>query len=376
MALKKEAIRIRAFNLQFFSSEKTEPATPRKREQSREEGQSAKSQDLTAALIMITGLVCFLWFGATMWGAMVGLFDDSIRHLSSDVFQGDRWLDGLIQKAGVVFFIGWLPMGALCALVAGGVMVYQVGFMITSKPLIPKPDRMNPISGLKKIISMRTIVEMIKGILKALLLLLILYHGMNKSKDMVMILMRVPLNLGTKMIMDNIWNLAMRMALMLLVLGLFDYLYQKWEFEKSIRMSKQDIKDEYKQMEGDPLIKRRIRQRQRELAKGRMMADVPNADVIITNPTHIAVALQYDQEKMSAPTVTAKGEGHLANKIKELAKEHKIPVMENKPLARALFAQVEVGESVPEDLYRAVAEVLAFVYRLRGDKKTTKTTKK
>ena len=131
MALKKEAIRIRAFNLQFFSSEKTEPATPRKREQSREEGQSAKSQDLTAALIMITGLVCFLWFGATMWDAMVGLFDDSIRHLSSDVFQGDRWLDGLIQKAGVVFFIGWLPMGALCALVAGGVMVYQVGFMIT-----------------------------------------------------------------------------------------------------------------------------------------------------------------------------------------------------------------------------------------------------
>ena len=223
MALKKELTAIRTFNLQFFSSEKTEPATPRKREQSREEGQSAKSQDLTASLIMITGLVCFLWFGSSMWSAMVGLFGDSIRHLSSDVFQGDRWLDGLVQEAGIVFMIGWLPMGALCALVAGGVMVYQVGFMITPKPLIPKFDRMNPISGLKKIISMRTIVEMIKGVLKALLLLLILYHGMNKSKDLVMTLMRIPLNLGMKMIMDNIWNLSMRMALMLLVLGLFDY---------------------------------------------------------------------------------------------------------------------------------------------------------
>lgn len=363
---------IRTFDLQFFSSEKTEPATPRKREKSREEGQSAKSQDLTAALVMITGLLSILWFGSLMWGAMLGLFEDAIRHLSSDVFLDDRWLDGLAQKAGVVFFLGWLPMGLLCGLIAGGVMVYQVGFMITPKPLIPKLDRMDPIAGMKKIISMRTIVEMLKGVLKALLLLAILYDGMTKSKDLVMTLMRVPLSLGTKMIMDNIWNLSMRMALMLLVLGLFDYLYQVWEFEKSIRMSKQDIKDEYKQMEGDPLIKRRIRQRQRELAKGRMMSDVPNADVVITNPTHIAVALQYDQEKMSAPTVTAKGEGHIANKIKEMAKEHKIPVMENKTLARALFAQVEVGESVPEALYRAVAEVLAFVYRLRGDKKTTK----
>jgi flagellar biosynthetic protein FlhB len=155
------------------------------------------------------------------------------------------------------------------------------------------------------------------------------------------------------------------MALVLLLIGFADYAYQKWSFEKSIRMSKQDIKDEHKQSEGDPQIKSKIRQKQRELARSRMMSDVPKADVVVTNPTHIAVAIQYDQQTMQAPVVLAKGEGHIAMKIREIAEEHKIPIIENKPLARLLLAQVEVGESIPHDMYRAVAEVLAFVYRLK-----------
>ena len=166
--------------------------------------------------------------------------------------------------------------------------------------------------------------------------------------------------------MDRIWALSLKMALMLFVLGLFDYLYQRWEFERSIRMSKQEIKEEYKQMEGDPLVKRRIRQRQRELARKRMMSEVPKADVVITNPTHLALALQYDREIMEAPLLLAKGEGYIARKIREVAEEHKIPIVQNPPLAQALYREVEVGGEVPEAFYRAVAEVLAFVYRLKG----------
>jgi flagellar biosynthetic protein FlhB len=171
---------------------------------------------------------------------------------------------------------------------------------------------------------------------------------------------------GVALAADRVFSLALKMALVLFVLGVFDYAYQKWEFEKSIRMSKQEIKEEYKQMEGDPQIKRRIRQRQRELARRRMMADVPKADVVITNPTHLAVAIRYDPKTMGAPLVLAKGEGFVALRIREIAEEHRIPVVEDRPLARALM-QTEPGEEVPEALYRAVAEVLAFVYRLKDN---------
>ena len=158
----------------------------------------------------------------------------------------------------------------------------------------------------------------------------------------------------------------MRLALMLLVMAFADYFYQKWDFEKSIRMSKKEIKDEYKQMEGDPQIKQKIRQKQREMARNRMMADVPKADVVITNPTHIAVALQYDRAVMGAPQVIAKGADYLAQRIREIAQNNLIPVIENKPLAWALYENVEIGEEIPGDFYRGVAEVLALVYRLKG----------
>lgn len=358
----------RLWDLQFFSSEKTEEATPRKRQKSREEGQTAKSQDLVAALIMMAGLLSMLALSAQLWNIMIELFHDAIRYQGSKAIYTETWLTPWARWAADAFLRGWLPIGLLAAIVAAASLLFQVGFVVTTKPLIPDFSRMNPISGMKKVISMRTIVEMIKGVLKASFLLLTLYFGVKKEEVLIMKLMRIPLPQGFSIIADRVWWLSMRMVFLLFVLGLFDYLYQKWEFEKSIRMSKQDIKDEYKQMEGDPLIKQRIRQRQRELAKGRMMADVPNADVVITNPTHLALALQYDKKSMAAPTLIAKGEGLVAEKIKEIAKEHDVPLVEDKPLARALFAQVEVGEPIPEDLYRTVAEVLAFVYSMRKDK--------
>ena len=357
----------RAFflDVQFFAGERTEPATPRKRNKEREEGRVAKSQDLAASVVIITGLLTIYALGLAIWRRLLYMFRNTAEHLSSPLMNDTAWLTRPFMDGMSSLALGWLPLGFLCAILAVAILVYQVGFVITTKPFAIKFDRFNPISGLKKIISLRTIVELIKGMLKALVLLGMLYLALKNERDLMLSIMMYPLDKGSEMIIGKIWSLALRMAIILLLLALADYAYQKWEFEKSIKMSKQEIKEEYKQMEGDPLVKRRIRQKQRELAQKRMMSDVPKADVVVTNPTHIAVAIQYDQKNMSAPIVVAKGEDFIAQKIRYIAAEHNIPIVENKPLARALMQKVEVGETIPEELYLSVAEVLAFVYRLK-----------
>jgi flagellar biosynthetic protein FlhB len=361
----------RKFDLQFFGGERTEPATPRRREKARGEGQLAKSQDLSAAVVIISGLLGIYLLAVFVWSGMISMFTSIVSHISSDyMFEGGWWI--LPANAALRGFLaGWFPTGALCALSAIAIMLYQVGFKVITKPFVPNFNRFNPVSGLKKIISMRSIVELGKGLLKALVLLWVLYRAIRNEQDLFQSVMMFQLSDGAVIVMKKIWGLALRMAILLLVIGMADYWYQKQSFEKSIRMSKQEIKDEYKQMEGDPTVKRRIRQKQRELARGRMMSDVPKADVVVTNPTRLAIAVQYDQKSMIAPVVLAKGQGLIAQKIREIAEEHKIPVIENKPLARALMMQVEVGEAVPQELYRAVAEVLAFIYRLK-EKQTPK----
>jgi flagellar biosynthetic protein FlhB len=357
--------RVRAFDLQFFAGERTERATPRRRGKARDEGQMAKSQDLTAASVIISGLLSLYLLASYFYGAMTFMLRDIFAHLASDKMAGEDWWILPVVSAMKAFFYGWLPVGLICMVAAVVVLVRQVGFKIITEPFVPKFSRFNPISGLKKIISPRSLVELGQGFLTALVLLWVLYAAIRNEKDLFLAVMNFPLMQGAVIVMEKIWWLALRMSLFLLLIGFIDYAYQKHSFEKSIRMSKQEIKDEYKQMEGDPTVKRRIRQKQRELARGRMMSDVPKADVVVTNPTHIAVAIQYDQKSMIAPVVVAKGQGLVARRIRDLAEENKIPVIENKPLARALMAQVEVGEAVPQDLYRSVAEVLAFIYRLK-----------
>jgi flagellar biosynthetic protein FlhB len=355
----------RRFDLQFFAEERTEPASPRKRQKTRGEGQVAKSQDLSAAVVILTGLVVVYLTSSITWNSLVDMFRNTSDHLSSPLMNDAAWWARPLAEGARSFFLGWLPLGMLCAVFAAAILVYQVGFVITTKPFAFNFDRFNPVSGLKKIISLRTVVELFKGLLKAGVLLGMLYLVLRNERELMLSIMMYSLDKGAAIIIEKLWDMALRMALLLLFIALLDYAYQKWEFEKSIKMSKQEIKEEYKQMEGDPQIKRKIRQKQRELASKRMMADVPKADVVVTNPTHIAVAVRYDQKTMSAPIVVAKGDGFIAQKIKSIAGEHKIPIVENKPLARALMLQVEVGEEVPESLYRAVAEVLAFVYRLK-----------
>jgi len=248
------------------------------------------------------------------------------------------------------------------------VTVAQVGIELTPKPLIPKMDRFNPVSGLKKVISLRSLVELVKGLLKASLFAAVIYFALQKDTPELVAAIRYPLEIGVSQLFSKLLSLSFRLAFLLLVIAIFDYGYQKWEFERSIKMSKQELKEEYKQMEGDPQIKSKIRQKQRELARSRMMSSVPKADVVITNPTHLAVALEYNREIMEAPVLVAKGSDFLARKIRELAEEHGVPVVENKPLARAIYESMEIGEEIPEHLYKAMAEVLAFIYKLKGAK--------
>lgn len=357
------------FDLQFFSQERTEPATPRKRRKEREEGRVAKSQDLGAAAIILVGLFALLVFGRFLFSWILAFTTDMIAFMGGNTLREDGWFSVIRDETAYALVIPWLPIGLAAAVGALIVTVSQVGFFITPKPLVPKMDRFNPVSGLKKVLSLRSLVEMVKGLLKAALFALVIYYSLRKDTPELVLAIRFPLEAGVSQLLWKLLGLSFRLAFLLLVIAVFDYAYQKWEFERSIKMSKQELKEEYKQMEGDPQIKSKIRQKQRELARSRMMSSVPKADVVITNPTRLAIALEYDRKVMDAPVVCAKGSGFLARRIREVAEENAVPVVENKPLARSLFETLEVGEEVPEELYRAVAEVLAFVYRIRTGKR-------
>ena len=357
------------FDLQFFSQERTEPATPRKRRKEREEGRVAKSQDLGAAAVILVGLFALLVFGRFLFSWIISFTTDSIAFLGGSTIREEGWFSVIQKETVYALLVPWLPIGLAAAVGALIVTVSQVGFFLTTKPLVPKMDRMNPVSGLKKVLSLRSLVEMVKGLLKAALFALVIYFSLRKDTPELVQAIRFPLEAGVSQLLWKLLGLSFRLAFLLLVIAVFDYVYQKWEFDRSIKMSKQELKEEYKQMEGDPQIKSKIRQKQRELARSRMMSSVPKADVVITNPTHLAVALEYDREIMEAPVLVAKGSDFLARKIRELAEEHGVPVIENKPLARAIYESMEIGEEIPEHLYKAMAEVLAFIYKLKGAKK-------
>ena len=354
------------FNLQFFAEERTEEATPHKRDKVRKEGRVCMSKDLNAAVAIIITLLGLAMLGALTWRTLSGLIQFMIRAIGDRTILQDGWFAFISWEAIKRYFASWLPLGGLVVLFSTATVIAQVGFAMTGEPFGPKFDRLNPFTGMKKIISLRSCVELLKGLLKASIFAVMIYNAIRNYLPLSSKAMQMPLVIGAGTFWDMLWNLAMRLALMLLVMAFADYAYQKWDFENSIKMSKKEVKDEYKQMEGDPQVKQKIRQKQREMAKQRMMQDVPKADVVITNPTHIAVALQYDRAIMTAPIIIAKGGDYLAKRIRDIATLNLIPIVENKPLAWALYENVDVGEEIPEDLYKGVAEILAFVYKLKA----------
>lgn len=352
-------------DLQFFAGEKTEKATPKKKQDARKKGQVAKSQDVNTAVVLLAVFLFLMFFGKTMTERMIGVLRHALQnYMFMDLTEKNIEMILIEILAELAIFLGPVMMVALVAGVAANYA--QIGFMFSTEAIQMKLEKINPISGFKRIFSMRAIVELIKSILKISFIGLIAFSVLWSRMDEVLLLTSKSIWAA----LATIAGLTLQMGLFasgaLLFLSLMDYLYQKYDFEKSIRMSKQDLKDEYKNIEGDPLIKSKIKQRQREMAMRRMMQEVPKADVVITNPTHFAIALKYDDQKSDAPIVVAKGVDFVAQKIKLIAKENEIVTVENRPLARALYSQTEIGDAIPEEFFKAVAEILAFVYQTKN----------
>ena len=352
-------------DLQLFNQEKTEKATPKKREESRKKGQVAKSSDLPGALILLFVSMSFLMLGGYYKAAILGLFRSLFENWMTMTLTPDNVLS-LFMNVAWKMMLMLLPIFAIVMLIGILGNVVQFGFLLTGEPLKMQLKKLNPLDGFKRIFSARSLVEFAKSILKVCIIGLLVYMAIMKEWDELLVLYAKPLEAIFSFAAGLTIRLGIEIGAVLSVLAFLDFLYQKYEHEKSIKMSKQDIKDEYKKSEGDPLIKGKIRERQRRMAMQRMMQEVPKADVVITNPTHFAIALKYDASEMDAPKIIAKGMDHTALKIREVAKENGIITMENKPLARALYERAEIGDVIPADLFQAVAEVLAYVYKLKG----------
>ncbi len=345
--------------------EKTEQATPKKRQDAREKGQVAKSVELNTAFLLVTSLI-FFYFTI---GALGKGFKSAFVHfigLSSHYEITLASFPQLVKDITYIMFSMMLPFLIVMLLVSLFINVVQVGFMITPKAMELKLDKLNPVNGFKNMFSLKSFGELVKSILKATVISYILYIFIKAKMPYWLSLINTSKEIVFLALLKGIFLVSVYITVFILFMAVLDYVFQKYTFEKSIRMSHKEIKDEYKQMEGDPHVKQRIRKLQMELAKRRMMEDVKKADVVITNPTHYAVALKYDESKMSAPKVVAKGINMIAQKIKEIAKENSVTIVEKPELAQELYKKVNIDNFIPEELYQAVAEILAYVYKAKN----------
>ncbi|WP_456401287.1 flagellar biosynthesis protein FlhB [Persephonella sp.] len=338
---------------------KTEKATPRRRQKAREEGQVARSQDIPiAASLLIVALMMFAYIPFS-YSILLEYFQHTFSnplHLSPEVNRG--FILESIKILGLLvapFFIVLLAIGVFSNVV-------QFGFLLSGKALIPKPDRINPISGLGRIFSMKTLFELVRNLLKLAFASIVAYFLLMKIISESFNMSYLPLNHEVYFLFKYIIVLILAFAVISIPIAIIDFIYRKWEYEENIKMTKHEVKEERKMFEGNPMVKAAIRKKQRELAMMRMMAELPKADVVITNPEHYAVALKYEKGKMSAPKVIAKGKDQVALKIKEKAKEYNVPIVEDPPLARALYSSCEIGDMIPENLYVTIAKILAKIY--------------
>ncbi len=348
------------------SEEKTEKPTPKKREDIRKKGEVAKSRELSSVFVLFSGLLVLGLFGSFMFSKT----QEVMQTILSNPTINDQTVYGVMKFSkhfilSFIVIIGPLLFAVFIGAVLSNIM--QVGFMLSGELIKPKLSKLNPLKGLKRLVSMQSLMELVKSILKLILVGATAYLTIKHEMDNVSMLGELELGSIFYYIFATFYKIFIRCSIAMAVLAGIDYGFQRWEFEKRIRMTKQEIKDEFKKTEGDPLIKSRIKSIQMEMARKRMMQAVPQADVVVTNPTHIAVALKYDSIKMNAPKVVAKGAGEIAERIKSLAAKHNVPVIENKELARNLYKLVEIGREIPANLYQAVAGVLAYIYKLKGN---------
>jgi flagellar biosynthesis protein FlhB len=345
--------------------EKTEPATPKRRQEARSKGSVAKSQDLNNAMMLLFGFLLIYFLG----GAMLWSIKDTMSFLLRNPFYENfdvKTLQSLLMDVSNKNIKGLLP-------ILGGFMVIgiissysQVGFRLTPKALVPDFKKLDPVKGIKNLVSKKSLVRLAMALVKLSIMVLVAYFSIRKDIEPLMELVSMGLEGIFSSASGLIFGLVLKITIILLILALFDFMYQKWQFAKDLKMTKHEVKQETKQQEGDPLVKSRIKSVQRQLANKRMMKAIPEADVVVSNPTHYAIALKYDAAKMNAPKVVAKGLDLIALKIMEIAREHNVSVVEDKILARILYNTVEIDSEIPPKLYQAVAKVLSYVYQLRN----------
>ena len=347
-------------------SQKTEEPTARRLEQAREKGQVAKSQEVTHWFMILAGALMIGVFGKTFAGGIADSLYKFIARPHSIRVDGSGELRELMSETfgqlGLAFLMP-VSVVVLAAFISGFI---QNGFIFSTETITPKLSKLSLAKGLKRLFSTRSVVEFVKGILKICIVASVIVLLLWPEREVVFLVA----SMDAAQFMGTLQTLAIRVLVGVLsimtVIAAVDYLYQKQQYTKELRMSKQDLKDEYKQSEGDPMIKARLRQIRTERARRRMMSAVPEADVVVTNPTHYAVALKYDHEAMDAPVLVAKGADQVALRIREVAEEHDIPVVENPPIARALYDNVELDQAIPAEHYKAVAEIIGYVMRLKG----------
>ena len=363
-------------DLQYFAKEgpggeKTEEPTSKKKADTRKEGKVPKSKEMSSGVELITLFMILKFWIGHMGENFMGLFGELYEKMPAyTTYWGGRVVssdykilfDGVFKellKQLLPFFIAGVVIAIL-------INRLQFDFKITTKPLQPKFSKLNPVSGMKRLFSKEKIVELLKSVAKIILIMAVVYSTIKGDWVYLIKFYQMPLNQAIELIGNIVINMGLKISLVFMIIAFADLFYQRWKFKEDIKMTKQEVKDEYKNAEGDPQIKGKIRQKMREASQRRMMQDVPKADVVITNPTHFAVAIRYDASEGSAPKVLAKGADFLAQKIKDIARENNVEIVENKPLARMLYANVDVGQEVPPELYQSVAEVLALVYKMQG----------
>jgi flagellar biosynthesis protein FlhB len=345
--------------------ERTEQATPKKIRDARKQGKVAQSKEISSAMILMASSMFFYFAGSWMfWNLseiVTGVYENIEELRFNDVSDVSAFSLEILYKLMSVLLPFLIPI-AIAGFVAN---VFQVGFQINTEAMTPKLSKLNPIKGMKRFVSIKSLVELGKSILKILFIGSIGYTLVKKDMDLFPALIHQDVGKILIFIARTSLKICFFVCLAMLLLAVIDYFYQRWQLEKDLKMTKQEVKDEQRQTYGDQKVKARIRGVQLEMARRRMMESVPEADVVITNPTHLAIALKFDAKEMEAPRVLAKGAGFIAQRIKEIAEKNNIPIIEEKPLARGLFKMVEIGDYIPAELYRAVAEVLAYVYRLK-----------
>jgi flagellar biosynthetic protein FlhB len=347
------------------SQERTEQATPKRLEDARQRGNVARSMELNSAFVLMAGIGSLYFFGPRMFSELTALSKTIYANVTTFTLTTDS-VHRYIADGSLVMLHLLAPIVSTIMVVGLLINYAQVGVLFTVHPLIPDLDKINPIEGFKRLLSLRSFVELVKGVLKILIVGYVTYITLKGEYHEYLPLMDKSVSQIFAFAVDSAFTLFLRLALVLLILAILDYGFQRWEYQRNLRMTRYEIKEEMKQMEGPPHLRARIRTLQREIARRRMMKRVPRADVVITNPVHVAVALEYDPVEMEAPTVTAKGARLIAERIKEIATEHGVPIVENPPLAQTLYRSVDLDEEIPYNLYQAVAEILAYVYQLKN----------